>query len=106
MLPDEQNQLNKLALITLLSAVSLLLLAPYSCSRLVKWVWLDFEHKLRFYNLKQMGVWTLTGLIWQAYNYSLDMDCEIRKEILKDMSDKQLIPFEINRAIALKERRA
>ena len=48
----------------------------------------------------------LTGVSWQAYNYSTSMDSDIRKEILKDMSDKQLIPFEINRAIALKERRA
>ena len=48
----------------------------------------------------------LTGGAWQAYNYSINMDSKIRKEILKDMSDKQLIPFEINRAIALKERRA
>ena len=66
----------------------------------------DFENKLRFYQLKQMGVWILTGAAWQAYLHVDEIESGIRREVLKEISDKQLIPFEINKAIALKERRA
>ena len=48
----------------------------------------DFEKKLRFYQFKQMGVWILTGAAWQAYLHVDKIDSGIRREVLKEMSDK------------------